>query len=159
MNRLALIAMISFVLSGCASSPFDLSGGAVSSMTPETALTRPEAGGERVIWGGRVTGIVNRETYTELEMVALPLWRDQRPRRNAEEGARFVIRQEGFLEPVTWAPGRFVTALGRFTGLDMRPVGAIPVRHAVMEAEQIELWPVNPNSDFSEFGALGRPPN
>ncbi|MFU8878082.1 MAG: Slp family lipoprotein, partial [Wenzhouxiangellaceae bacterium] len=94
-----------------------------------------------------------------LEMVALPLRRDHRPRRNAEEGARFVIRQEGFLEPVTWAPGRFVSALGRFTGMDSRPVGGVPVRHAVMEAEQIELWPVNPTSDFSEFGNLGRPPN
>lgn len=159
MIRFVGMVICSLVLAACASGPFDLSGGKASDMTPEEALNRPAAGGERVIWGGRVTGIVNRETHTELDMVALPLWGDMRPRRDAEEGAYFVIRQPGFLEPMTWAPGRFVTALGRFTGLDMRPVAGIPVRHAVMEAEQIELWPVNPNSDFSEFGALGRPPN
>ncbi len=158
-GRVAAIVIFFTALTGCATSPFDPAAGSAGSLTPNEALSRPDRTGAEVIWGGRVTGIVNAETHTELELVALPLRRDHRPRRNAEDGARFVIRQPGFLEPMTWAPGRVVTAYGRFSGIDMRPVGGVPVRHAVMSAEQIELWPVSPNSGFSDFGNLGRPPN
>lgn len=157
--RVAAIAIVFIALAGCVSSPFGPAAKSASSLTPGDALSQPDRTGAEVVWGGRVIGIVNTDSHTELELVALPLGRDHRPRRNAEDGARFVIRHPGFLEPMNWAPGRFVTAYGRFSGMDMRPVGGVPLRHAVMTAEQIELWPVTPNSGFSDFGNLGRPPN
>jgi outer membrane lipoprotein len=100
-----------------------------------------------VIWGGRVVGIVNAGQFTELEVLALPLRGGDRPDRNADGSARFVIRHAGFLEPMTFSPGRYVTVLGRFVDIESRAVGAFELRHPVVQSEQLELWPVDPNSN------------
>lgn len=140
------VILLSTILAGCAGSPFDTAGGEPAALGPGEALARPDAAGARVIWGGRIVGIVNRDDATELEVLALPLGPGDRPRREADGGARFVIMHPGFLDPMTYAPGRYVTALGRFTDIESRSVGAFPLDHPVLVAEQIELWPVNPNS-------------
>lgn len=149
MNRqirpIAILAAV--LLAGCASSPFDKHGVEIIELSPAQALDRPERTGSTVVWGGRVVGIVNDEAHTELEVLALPLAMGDRPRRDADGGARFVIRHPGFLDPVTWAPGRYVTALGTFTGFEMRSVGAFPLRHPVLESQQLELWPVDTASE------------
>lgn len=131
---------------GCATSPFDIGDREPAELGPGQALEQAGSIGASVIWGGRVVGIVNTGQVTELEVLALPLGPGDRPRREADGGARFVIRHSGFLEPMTYAPGRFVTAFGRFSGIESRSVGAFPLDHAVLEAEQIELWPVDTNS-------------
>ncbi|MGB0514059.1 MAG: Slp family lipoprotein [Wenzhouxiangellaceae bacterium] len=135
------------LLAGCVASPFDKRGREVSGLTPAEALSRPEARGALVLWGGRVVGVVNAGEQTELEMLALPLRMGDMPDRDADGSVRFVIRHNGFLEPMNFAPGRFVTAMGRFVDVEERSVGAFPLRHAVMESMQLELWPVDPNSN------------
>lgn len=146
MKEVLSAIFIAASLIGCASSPFDTDGREPAALGPGEALAQPEATGARVIWGGRIVGIVNRDDATELEVLALPLRQGHRPRRQAEGGARFVIIHRGFLDPMTYGPGRFVTALGRFTGVESRSVGAFSLDHPVLVAEQMELWPVNPNS-------------
>jgi len=134
------------MLTGCASSPFDTTGREPAALGPGEALAQRDATGARVIWGGRIVGVVNANEATEVEVLALPLGPGDRPRREADGGARFVIVHPGFLDPMTYSPGRYVTAMGRFSGVESRSVGAFPLDHPVLEAEQIELWPVNPNS-------------
>ncbi|MDT8448888.1 MAG: Slp family lipoprotein [Wenzhouxiangellaceae bacterium] len=143
--RIATVLAALAVAAGCASSPFD--GRDASGLSPAEALENPDRVGAPVLWGGRVVGIVNAGDHTDLEVIALPLAYGDRPRRNADGGARFVIRQPGFLEPMTYAPGRFVTAYGIFSGIEKRAVGDFPVDHPVLESEQLELWPVDPNTD------------
>ncbi|MEX0915898.1 MAG: Slp family lipoprotein [Wenzhouxiangellaceae bacterium] len=144
--KITCTIMFAALLAGCATSPFDTGGRKPAELGPGQALEQPGSTGASVIWGGRIVGIVNTGDATELEVLALPLGPGDRPRRDADGGARFVIRHPGFLEPMTYAPGRFVTAFGRFAGVESRSVGAFPLDHAVLEAEQIELWPVEPNS-------------
>lgn len=139
-------ALLIAMLGGCASSPFDTQGREPAALGPGEALEQRDASGARVIWGGRIVGIVNRGEATELEVLALPLGPGDRPRREADGGARFVILHPGFLDPMTYAPGRFVTVMGRFSGVESRSVGAFPLDHPVVSAEQLELWPVTPNS-------------
>ena len=137
---------LTLILAACASSPFDTAGGEPAALGPGEALAQRDATGVRVVWGGRIVGIVNRDDATEVEILALPLGPGDRPRREADGGARFVMLHRGFLDPMTYSPGRYVTALGRFTNIESRPVGAFSLDHPVLVAEQIELWPVNPNS-------------
>ncbi len=139
-------AILALMLSGCVASPFGESGSAAADLGPAQALRQPGRIGETVLWGGRIVGVVNAGESTELEVLALPLGPGHRPRRDAEGGARFVIRHDGFLEPMTFAPGRFVTALGEFSGIESRSVGAFPLDHPALLARQIELWPVEANS-------------
>ena len=141
-----LIAVLSPVLGGCVASPFEARQTAVVELDVDRALAEPDRVGATVIWGGRVVGIVNTGEFTELEVLALPLKSGDRPDRNADGSTRFVIRHAGYLEPMTFAPGRFVTVLGRFVGIESRSVGAFPLRHPVVHSEQLELWPIDPNS-------------
>lgn len=146
MKSITYAVIFTIFLAGCATSPFDTGGRKPAELGPGQALEQPDSTGASVIWGGRIVGIVNTGQVTELEVLALPLGPGDRPRREADGGARFVILHPGFLEPMTYAPGRFVTAFGRFAGIESRSVGAFPLDHAVLEAEQIELWPVETNS-------------
>ena len=145
--RLALLTgFLALLLSGCVASPFEDRDGIDRGFDADQALSAPERIGEAVIWGGRVVGVVNAGEFTELEVLALPLRSGDRPDRRADGSARFVIRHPGFLEPMTFAPGRYVTVLGRYVGIESRSVGAFELRHAVVQSQQLELWPVEPNS-------------
>ncbi len=151
MKHVVITILVGFLVGGCASSPFDTGGRSVAELQPAEARERPEASGARVIWGGRVVGVVNAGEVTELEVLSLPLGPGDRPRRNRDGGARFVIHHRGFLEPMTYAPGRYVTAFGRFAGIESRQVGEFPLDHPVLQAEQLELWPVETNSSRTEL--------
>lgn len=134
-------ASLAGLLAACSTSPFEPEAADVASLGPGDALSAPERTGAEVIWGGRVVGITNAAGYTEIEMLALPLDRSDRPRDRAEGGVRFVIRHPGFLEPMNYAPGRLVTALGRFSGIEPRSVGEFDIDQPVLESRRIELWP------------------
>lgn len=146
MKSITFAIILAALLAGCATSPFDTTGRQPAELGPGEAVEQPGRAGANVIWGGRIVGILNTGDATEIEVLALPLGPGDRPRREADGGARFVIVHPGFLEPMTYAPGRYVTAFGRFTGIESRSVGAFSLDHAVLEAEQLELWPVQPNS-------------
>lgn len=146
MRRAILMSVIAAVITACATSPFETGDRHVARLSPAEARERPGQAGATVIWGGRIVGVVNTGRATELEVLSLPLGSGDRPRRQAEGGARFVIRHRGFLDPMIYAPGRHVTALGAFEGVESRSVGAFPVDHPVLASDQLELWPVEPNS-------------
>lgn len=158
MKHVVITFLVALLLGGCAGSPFNTGGREVAELKPGEAREQPEARGANVIWGGRIVGVVNAGERTEIEVLSLPLGSGDRPRRERDGGARFVIHHRGFLEPMTYAPGRHVTAFGRFVGIESRSVGAFPLDHPVLEAEQIELWPVETNSSRGglELGAHER---
>lgn len=146
-----LILLSALSLSGCATSPF-AERGAVAPFGPADALRGNVALGQRVLWGGRIVGVSHTERSTEVEMLALPLDRVDRPRASAEGGVRFVVRYRGFLEPVNHAPGRLLTALGRFDGVTSRAVGEFEVEQPVLEATQVELWPIGDRQPRTQIG-------
>lgn len=145
-----LLGAVVLVLSGCVASPFAGRAEIDRGFDAAQALSAPERIGEAVIWGGRVVGVVNAGEFTELEVLALPLRSGDRPDRRADGSTRFVIRHPGFLEPMTFAPGRYVTVLGRYVGIEPRSVGAFSLRHPVVQSQQLELWPVEPNSSRAD---------
>ena len=159
MNRIVAVAagriltgiVFAVLAAGCATSPFDTGDRTIASLGPADALRQPARVGAEVIWGGRIVGIVNSAEHTELEVLALPLRSGHRPRRDAEGGIRFVVRVPGFLEPMNYSPGRYVTALGRYVGIESRSIGSFEVDHPVLESRQLELWPVVPNSRNTRF--------
>jgi len=140
-----IVILISIVLTmGCASSPVAPEGVAIAPVGPAHVLAEDIHDGELVIWGGRVVEIENLSDSTELAVVSYPLNRSDQPRLDAEPGVRFLVVQPGFLEPLTFGPGRFVTVLGRVGGLRERLVGDFTYTYPVIEAEEIHLWPANP---------------
>ncbi|GAB4177299.1 MAG: Slp family lipoprotein [Wenzhouxiangellaceae bacterium] len=139
-------AAVMLLVAGCAQSPFREVPDTARMLTPAQALASPERVGETVLWGGRIVGVSPVDGHTELEVLALPLKRGDRPDRSADGSLRFIVRHPGFLEPMNYAPGRFVTVLGEFTGIESRSVGSFPLDMPVLAARRIQLWPVKPNA-------------
>lgn len=144
-SRLAGLVLFALLLTGCASSPLETGEDSVTPFGPAHVLSGEASIGERVIWGGRIAAVRNLTDYTEVTVVSYPLDRADRPRLGAEPGVRFLLHQPGFLEPVQYRPGRYLSVLGRIQGLDRTPVGDYSLELPVLEAEQIHLWPADIN--------------
>jgi outer membrane lipoprotein len=129
---------------GCAQSPVVDQDVEVAAVGPAHVLAEEGHEGERVVWGGRIVAIENLSEATELTIVSYPLDRGDRPRLRSEPGVRFILVESGFLEPVQYAPGRYVTVLGTVDGLAERAVGQSLRDHPVLLAERIHLWPADP---------------
>ncbi|MDA8363770.1 MAG: Slp family lipoprotein [Gammaproteobacteria bacterium] len=130
------------LLAGCATRPpFELAG-------VDTALTPAQAAADigavrsrRVEWGGVIVAAKNLADRTNLEVLAYPLDRSARPERRKSPLGRFILQQRGYLETIDYAPGRLITAVGTVVAAQEGHVGKAPYRFAVLNAEQLHLWP------------------
>ncbi len=131
-------------LAGCASSPVGREDIEISGIGPAHVFDGRAVDGQWAVWGGRIASIDNRPETTELSVVSYPLDRADRPRIDADPGVRFLVVESGFLEPMEFERGRYVTVLGRIDGLAERRVGERIHDHPVLLAEEIHLWPADP---------------
>lgn len=119
-------------------------GAEISATGPAHVLSGAGQTGDRVVWGGRIVAVENLSDRTELIVASYPLDRGDRPKLREDAGVRFVLVEDGFLEPVDYAPGRYITALGTVAGVEDRLTGEHIHAHPVLDAERIHLWPANP---------------
>lgn len=139
--RLLILALLLPLIAACANSPVATDADQVVPRGPAHVLEGNSQPGDRVIWGGRIVAVRNLAEYTELGVVSYPLDRADRPRLDEDPGVRFLIEHPGFLEPVRYAPGRFVTVLGTVAGIENRQVDEYLLAQPVLHAEQLHLWP------------------
>jgi len=139
-----LLVLAAAVLTGCTSVKFE--GADVSvRLTPDQVLAAGGRQGGTVIWGGRILAVDNYADGTELQVLALPLSSGNVPRVKASSQGRFVAYYPGFLEPVDYAPGRYVSLAGELQGLVEGQVGDRPVKFPLVQSSQIHLWPADVN--------------
>lgn len=137
-----LLPLLGLLLGACASAPPIDAGGAREGLSAETvAEAGPVFDGERVLWGGRIVEVRNEAEDTVIEILDYPLDSGQRPDTDATAGARFLVVQPGFLDPVDYAAGRLLTALGTLTPSRTARAGDAERVLPVVEAEALELWP------------------
>ena len=149
--RLLMLTPALIMLCACAKSPVlteddrqgNQQGNQVMALEPAQVLDGQGQPGDRVVWGGRIVEVHNFADLTEIHVVSFPLDRADRPRLQQEPGARFLLRHPGFLEPVQYAPGRFLTVLGRLEGVERAIVGEHALPHPVVQAERLHLWPAD----------------
>lgn len=138
------VILVVLSLCACASSVIVPDGVEVAPVGPAHVLERGGHNEKRVVWGGQIVDVENLEDRTLLIVASYPLDRSDRPRWQQEPGVRFIAEQSGFLEPLTFAPGRFVTILGRVAGTEQRQVGQFDYRHPKINTEELHLWPADP---------------
>jgi outer membrane lipoprotein len=133
---------------GCATS-FDI-GGAAINITPLQA-TRDTAAvhGKLVAWGGVVVETKNLAERTRIEVLGYPLDRRNRPDVDAMPTGRFLVDYPGFLDPVNFASGRLVTAVGQIAGTLPGTVGDAHYLYPVIETSRVFLWPT-PQQEASQ---------
>lgn len=95
---------------------------------------------DTVFWGGVILGTQNLEAATQLEVMAYPLDRRQRPMLGRDPEGRILVRYEGFLEPVDYAEGRSISLLGEISGVTNGTVGEAQYNYPTVDASDIHLW-------------------
>lgn len=141
--RTMLMMLVAIMMAACANSPFTANDRVVGEWTPVQALHDPQAQGAAVIWGGQIIQVHNRADTTEIEVLSLPLNRSHQPRVDDEPGIRFVVVTAGFLEPVLYAPGRYISVLGRVNGERRISEGETLLLAPRLTMDEHHLWPVD----------------
>lgn len=144
-----LVFVTALGLAACASSPkFDVRD-VDPLLTPQRAVERADDVKEfRILWGGIIVGSRNAEKTTQLEVIAYPLDKNQRPRPDRETLGRFFADYSGYLETVDYAPGREITVLGTLSAPRAVRVDNVTNSFPAVTTRDVYLWPKR--SDDSE---------
>lgn len=146
--RLAL-AVLPLLLVACASKPprFPVSD-VEAGLTPQAALHAEEAQGRRVLWGGVIVNTSNLADSTQIEVLAYPLDKNQRPDVDKTPSGRFLAVQEGYLETADYSVGRQLTVQGRLLEPARGKVGEADYTYPVVRIEDVQLWRLEPRASY-----------
>ena len=150
-SKLVFLALVG-LLTSCASTPdFDITQ-VDQSLTPQSVIAEAEHNrGKTAIWGGTILDIRNLKDSTRIEILAYPLNTSHRPLLESKPLGRFIILQQGYLEPSTYAPGRVLTVLGKVRGSQSGNVGESTYTYAVINSEQLHLWSLDSGRNRTSF--------
>lgn len=139
--RPILISLACLVLSACAAPAFKNLGN-VDAILPIDVQQSPDRTiGAEVVWGGRIVGVKNEETSTEVEIVGYPLDRDQQPVPDAPTVGRFILVLPGFVEPFDYPAGRHLSVHGRVSGARMGYLEEHDYLFPLLRAQEVTVWP------------------
>ena len=130
------------LLGGCATNlPQAITTAPTPDITVAQARENPKAYiGQRVRWGGTIARVENRETTTDVEVVARELNSSGRPRESDRSAGRFIARIGEFLDPAVYSDGRQVTIAGTIVDETSGRIGAHKYRYPVVNADAVYLW-------------------
>lgn len=142
-RALSAVLALAIALGACATS-FDV-GDAERGVTPRAAAENLAPLRGRVLaWGGTIVASRNLADRTELEVLAFPLDRNNRPQRDAPHAGRFIAVHAGYLETADYAAGRALTALGTVRETRAGTVGEARYLYPVLVVTRLQLWPKDP---------------
>ncbi len=146
-----LITSLLFMLQACGNLRFDTQQVDLS-ITPDMAASNfSQYRNSRLLWGGTILGTRNFENYTQIEMLAYPLDRSQRPQLDKKTLGRFLIHQDGYLEPENYSPGRELTVLGTLREIEKGMVGKSSYLYPLIKSTQHHLWRVEDRKTSGSF--------
>jgi outer membrane lipoprotein len=141
LSRKLYVLVLFALLLGCAGMPeFDTSG-VDRSLTPQSVNAEPELSrGKVALWGGTILETRNLKDATQIEMLAYPLDASYRPMLDSKPLGRFIVRHAGYLEPTTYAQGRYMTVMGTVSGSQNGQVGETTYTYPVVSDTHLHLW-------------------
>lgn len=129
-------------LAGCATPVFK-DAPPTAPMPSEVASAPERYHGADVVWGGSILSVHNLADTTEVEIVAYPLDRAQRPDQGAPTQGRFIVVLPGYAESMDYPAGRFLTVRGHLEGTRSGHVEDRDYVYPLLEREALHVWPVN----------------
>lgn len=122
--RFLLALTLPIAIAACAPPPLYRTNSAFVAATPEQVAGSPSNfTAMQAVWGGKVIGVGNFKDHTEIRVLAYPLDSSQRPRLRQAASGRFIATVPGFLDPMNFPNGAWVTMSGRIQGTQTYPVG------------------------------------
>ena len=94
--------------------------------------------GKRVIWGGEIINIVQKDGGTsQIEVYQRPLgWRGV-PMDTVRSEGRFLILADQFLDPNLYKGGKKITVAGELIGETIQSLGEMDYRYPILSSKQI----------------------
>jgi outer membrane lipoprotein len=136
-----VIFLLGGLLSGCASKPVFDTSDVDETLNPAAVINEQERSlNKRVLWGGTILDMQNMKDSTRIEVLSYPLGSNHRPNLEKKPLGRFLIRQEGFLEPETYVQGRQITVVGKVGKAVNGQVGESDYSFPLIHAQQLQLW-------------------
>lgn len=136
---LAPLALLA--LAACAPAPIYRPSAQAVAVPPFEVARAPERYGHGdVIWGGRVVGVHNLADRSELEILAFPLDKSQRPQVGDSGNGRFIAIMSGFVEPMDYPEGAMVTLNGTLAGSRAGKVGEADYVFPLVRVNQAHRW-------------------
>ncbi|PSW18744.1 starvation-inducible protein [Photobacterium sanctipauli] len=156
MFRTLFLGLVTAFMVGCASLPPSLQTTTDTPITDVAVIAAdPEKQvGNEVLLGGVIAGINNEAARTRLEIVALPIGGDGKPKLSAKPQHRYVAYVDGFLEPLEYNKGKLITVVGRVSGQEQGSIGEYEYQFPVIKASGNQLWKVKQEiwlDDFDRF--------
>lgn len=151
-HRLAVsLVVLLLVLAGCANKPRFETTGVDTDTTPQAAARDlGSVQGREVLWGGVIVSTSNLSDATQIEVLAYPLDKRQRPITERGPTGRFIARKPGYLESADYAPGRLITVRGQVEESLVGKVGDASYTYPVIDLADSQLWDREPSgSEFS----------
>lgn len=136
-RRIALLALVTLVLSGCTTVPEQLEG-AYPDISP--ARVEPAVFGSNVRWGGVIVDTKNNENSTCFEILSRELGKYMRPKVEDKTAGRFIACKPGFHDPEVFAKGREVTTTGTIRNIQVKQVDHFNYRYPVLDVSELVLW-------------------
>ncbi len=126
---------------GCSTAPFERTPDMAEELTPRDAVAaEAEPAGSMVIWGGRVLRTDHLAERTQLEVLAYPLDRGQRPLIQRRAQGRFLVDYPGLLETAEYAPGQPITIKGPLVELRTGRIGEQEITYPVVATKAVHRW-------------------
>jgi outer membrane lipoprotein len=133
-----MIALL--VLAGCATPVFK-DAPPIAPSANEIATAPERYHDTAVVWGGKIIAIENLADTTQVQVIAYPLDRAQRPDTRATSLGRFVVVLPGYAEAMDYPPGRWLSVRGRIAGSEVHRIDEHDVVHPLLRSEEVHLWP------------------
>lgn len=129
------------LFASCASTPeFDTSN-VDRTLSPANVIDEPELSLDKVVlWGGTILDTQNLKDSTQIEMLSYPLDSSSKPRLDKKPQGRFIIRQQGYLEPEAFSQGRLLSVMGKVGDKMSGKVGDSDYIYPLIHAQQLRLW-------------------
>ena len=143
--RLVSMVLCSFLLAACASIPEPIEYDFEDEIfLQDVQMNVINHKGEKVRWGGVITQVINNESDTWVEILALELNNSTRPTgdRNNSSG-RFIAKVDHFLDPEIYKDGYSLTVLGTLDDAIDGKIGDFNYSFPVVQVEAHHLWSNN----------------
>jgi len=139
-NSRAVLALAAALLLGACATPLAFDPANVATKLAPWQAAEGPARSDWVIWGGAVIEVRNFEKQTEIEVLAYPLDRHQRPLPTAPSQGRFVVVLDGFAEPADFPSDALLTLKGHLFGTREGRIQQSVYRFPIVKDANIHVW-------------------
>lgn len=141
MNPLLMIIIGLMAITSCAPFPHAIMKEADRKLSIGQVQENPDLyKGKTILWGGVIVTTENRPEETRIVIMQTALDIETRPENLDRSEGRFILKHNGFLDPVIYAQGRLITVAGKVAGKEDLLIGEVRYAYPIIVTGQFVLW-------------------